>query len=159
MWTQLTAFTAFETCKKLNSLCCIYLDFLLQILVMSLKKKFPVYYAIIIVTQFIKIKFLMRKLITNGVWKICLDFLPTTYQEFSRDFVTLDSWKFGLFENWKEIPQGNFYLALFFTLSKSKWFPVQPFLIQSFKVLTESVKFHQQVSCISYLFYFKHLLF
>ena len=37
--TQLNAFSAFETCRKLNSICCNYLHFPLQSLVMSLKKK------------------------------------------------------------------------------------------------------------------------
>ena len=39
--TQLTAFKAFETYKKLNSVCCNYLHFSRQSLVMTLKKKFP----------------------------------------------------------------------------------------------------------------------
>ena len=39
--TQLTIFTSLETCRKLNSVCCNYLHFPLQSLVMSLKKKFP----------------------------------------------------------------------------------------------------------------------
>ena len=89
--TKLTAFTAFDICRKLNSAFCSYQYFLFTIfilLVMCFKKNFPVYWGITI-TQFIKIKLLMMKLITNIVWKIC--------SEFSRNFVVLDSWKFRLF--------------------------------------------------------------
>ena len=38
-----TAFTAFETFRKLNSVCCNYQHISLQSLVMSLKKHFSVY--------------------------------------------------------------------------------------------------------------------
>ena len=47
-------------------------------------------------------------------------------------------------------------LFLFFTLSKSHWFLVQPF---SFKLITHTVKFHPQISCTFYHFYFKHIQF
>lgn len=61
----------FKTCRKLNFLCCNYLPFSLQS-----KIDFPAYWAIM-VTQFVKIKFVMMKLIANVVWKISWDFLPT----------------------------------------------------------------------------------
>ena len=64
----------FKTCRKLNFLCCNYLPFSLQS-----KIDFPAYWAMM-VTQFVKIKFLMMKLIANVVWKISWDFLPTTWK-------------------------------------------------------------------------------
>ena len=64
----------FKTCRKLNFLCCNYLPFSLQS-----KIDFPAYWAIM-VTQFVKNKFLMMKLIANVVWKISWDFLPTTWK-------------------------------------------------------------------------------
>ena len=49
---QLTAFIAFETCRKLNSACCNYVHFSDQPLIsVAQKRRFPYCYWAIIVTQ------------------------------------------------------------------------------------------------------------
>ena len=61
---QLTAFTAFETCRNRNSVCYNSVHFFLQSLVISFYKYSLVYWAVL-VTRSMKINFLVMKLITK----------------------------------------------------------------------------------------------
>ena len=132
--TQLTAFTVFEICRKLNSACCNYLHFSLRSL-----KKFPsllsnnshVIQKYHIFDDEIDHRYCVKNLLrflTNIIARIFKDFC---YIRFVRIQIILK-----LKRNHESYSLLSLFLLfvdisfLFFRLSKSKWFSIQPFFIQ-----------------------------